>query len=318
MPTKQQLPEQATSTQAAQSPANQKQGGPVAERAAPSNTGSLYLKQVEGSPQAGQKEGEEKEKEKEKGKGGAGTASGLANYESTLGKWLGSKLYKAVSKQLTLDKLASYAESGVGAALGPLGDYIKEADGDVDPAVVDKAMKALESALGKEANKFVQANGKGLQKSLQGFVDANPVLIVLMALLAAAGAVAANMKIPDLSAKLKIADGLDARISVRLGKLREIALEKIEGKLTYQAGKLKATAAIAWEDEKGMSGSLGMKYGLRDNLDLTAKGTYSEEDGPGGRLGLDFKPNDRTSIGVFGGYDKRKGANVGVGISVSF
>ena len=316
MPTRQHLPEPATATEAPQRAAVQpKAGGPLADRAAPSNTGSLFQAQVAtGSPQAVQMDGEDKEE----GGGGAGTASGLANYEATLGKWLGSKLYKAVADQLTLDKLASYAESGVGAALGPLGDYIKEADGDVDPAVVDKAMKALEGALGKEANKFVQAHGKGLQKALQGFVDANPWLIVLLGLLAAAGAVAANMKIPDLSAKLKITDGLTAQVSARLGKLRDISLEKIEAKLQLNAGKLKATAAIAWEDEKGMSGELGMRYGLREDLDLSLRGTYSEEDGAGGRLGLDYKPNDRTSIGVWGGYDEKKGANAGIGVTISF
>lgn len=317
MPTRQHLPEPATTTQAPERAALQpKAAGPLADSRAPSNTGSLFQAQVAaGSPRALQLD---KDEGKDEGGGGSGTASGLANYESTLGKWLGSKLYSAVSDQLTLDKLAGYASSGVGAALGPLGDYIKSADGDVDPAVVDKAMKALETALGKQASNFVKAHGKGLQKALQGFVDASPELIVLLALLAAAGAVAANMKIPDLKAKLKIADGLDAQLSVRLGKLRDISLEKIEAKLTYNAGKLKATAAVAWEDEKGMSGSMDMRYGLRDNLDLSMRGTWSEEDGAGGRLGLDYKPTDNISIGAYGGYDERKGANAGIGVTISF
>ena len=319
MPSHQHLNEPATTNQAPRRDALQhKPAGPLAEGRTPSNTGSLFQAQVaSGSPQGVQFDGQEEKKE-EVGGGGAGTASGLANYESTLGKWLGSKLYAAVSDQLTLDKLAGYAESGVGAALGPLADYIKSADGDVDPAVVDKAMKALEASLGKQAKNFVKAHGAGLQKALQGFVDASPELIVLLGLLAAAGAVAANMKIPDLSAKLKITDGLDARISARIGKLRDISLEKIEAKLTYNAGKLKATAAVAWEDEKGMSGSADFKYGLREDLDLSLKGTWSEEDGAGGRMGINYRPTDNVSIGAYGGYDERKGANAGIGVSISF
>jgi hypothetical protein len=319
MPSHQHLSEPVTANQAPQREALQpKVGGPLAERNSPSNTGSLFQAQVAaGSPRAVQMDGDEK-KEEEGGGGASGSAAGLANYESTLGKWLGSKLYAAVSDQLTLDKLASYAESGVGAALGPLGDYIKTADGDVDPAVVDKAMGALEAALGKQAKNFVKAHGAGLQKALQGFVDASPELIVLLGLLAAAGAIAANMKIPDLSAKLKIADGLDARISARIGSLRDISLQKIEAKLTYQAGQLKATAAVAWEDEKGMSADMALKYGLRDDLDLSLSGSWSEEDGAGGRMGIDYRATDNISIGAYGGYDERKGANAGIGIKISF
>lgn len=270
------------------------------------------------SPQGGplQLKGD-KDKDKGGGGGGAGTASGLANYESTLGKWLGSKLYAAVSDQLTLDKLAGYAESGLKGALGPLGDYIKDADADADPAQVDKAMAALKGALGKEASKFVKANGAGLQKALQGFVDASPELIVLIGLLAAAGAVAANMKIPELKAKLGITDGLDLELSAKIGKLRDITLEKIQAKLILEAGSLKATAVVAYEDED-MKARLDLRYGLTDDLDLTGSGTWDEEKGYGGRLGMEYKPNDRLSIGAHVGYDEDKGANAGVGVTLRF
>jgi hypothetical protein len=306
-----------TSTQSSAAPAAAQQaGGPVSEWSTPANTGSLFQAQLEASSPGVVQLDSDPEK-KEEAPADAGTASGLANYEATMGKWLGSKLYKAVADQITLAKLAGYANSGIGAAFGPLGDYIKGNASDVDPAQVDKAMAAMESYFGKQAESFVKANGAGFQKALQGFVDASPVLITILGMLAAAGCVAANMKIPELKAKVGIADGLEAHIAVKLGKLRDISLQKIEAKLTYKAANIDASFSVAYEDEE-MSARLGLKYGLRDDLDLSLSGQWSEEDGAGGRLGMDYRPRDNVSIGAHVGYDDKKGANAGIGVTIRF
>jgi hypothetical protein len=289
----------------------------MSQRPSPRAGGSQFQQQLQaGSPRGLQfEEGEEK---KEDGGGdGGGTATGLANYEATLSKWLGSKLYAAVSDQPTLDKLSGHASSAVKSALSPLGGYIKEADPDADPAEVDKAVKAMKAALGKAAAGYVKANGKGLQKALQGFVDANPELIVLIALLAAAGAVAANMKIPDLKKTLGITDELDLTLTARLGKIRNIALEQIKAELKYKSGAVKASASVVLSDDD-LSAVLALRYGLRDDLDLTARATWGDDDGFGGRLGMEYKPTDRLSIGAHVGYDDDQGANAGVGVTFRF
>ena len=288
------------------------EAGPLSQENTPSGAGSRFDVQLkDASPRAVQFDGDDKDA----APAGAGKSSGLKNYEATLGKWLGGELYKAVSGEITLDKLSGHAESAIKSALGPLADLMKDhASADVDPAEVDKAVAALKSTLGKEAKKFVQANGAGFARSLQGFVDANPELIVLLALLAAAGAVAANMKIPELKAKLGVAEGLTAQVAVKLGRIQDITLERIEGQLKYAAGGLKATAVVGWEEEDGMDARLDLRYGLRDGLDLTGRASWDEKDGYGARLGLDYKPNDRLSIGAHVGYDEDKGANAGVGV----
>ena len=281
----------------------------------PSDGGSRLQRQLAGgSPRT---QGLQLNPEEKKPEPPAKKSAGLQNYEATLGKWLGGKLYGALSKELTLDKMAGHAESGIKSALGSFGDYIKEADGDVDPAQVDKAIAALKGALGKEAKGFVKAHGAGLTSALKGFADANPELIVLIALLAAAGAVAANMKIPELKTKLGITDGLDLELSAKLGKFQNLALEKLQAKLTLTAGTLKATALVAYDDEE-MKAKLGLKYGLRPGLDLSATGSWGEDEGFGARLGLDYKPTDGVKIGAHVGYDEDKGANAGVGVTINF
>jgi len=261
------------------------------------------------------------EKKKEPGDAeaaGGGKPTGLANYEATLGKWLGSKLYAAVSKEITLDKMSGHADSAFASAVRSLGGYVKGADKDVDPGQVDKAVAALLAQFGKEAGKFVQSEGAGLQGALAGWVDANPELIVTLALLAAAGAVAANMEIPELSQKIGLADGLDARVSVRLGKLRDITLEKIEAKLAYKAGQLSASFTGALEGGDQLSAGLGVGYEVNDKLDLNLRGTWSEKEGGGARLGLNYNPRKDLSIGAHVGYDEKTGANAGVGVTLRF
>jgi len=291
-------------------------GGPMSERSGPKDGGSQFAHQLRsGSPRALQRKGEEDGKEP--AAPGPGTAAGLANYEATLTKWLGGKLYKAVSKELTLAKLSAHAGSAVRSALGPLGDLLKDADPNADPAQVDRAVKALKKELGTAAASYAKANGKGLQRALQGFVDANPELIVLIGLLAAAGAVAANMKLPELKTTVGLTEGLDLRLSARLGKIQNIALEQIQAELKFRSGPVKASALVAYTEEE-MSAALKFRYGLGGGLDLTAAGQWSEEGGLGGKLGMEYKPNDRLSIGAHLGYDDDKGANAGVGLTYSF
>lgn len=257
------------------------------------------------------------EKEEEKGGVPALRASGLANYEATLGKWLGSKLYGAVASELTLDKLAGHADSALKGAIKGLGGQIKTWDAGVDEGAVNQAVDAAIGQFGKVAGTWVKANGQGLTSALQGWADANPELIVTLALLAAAGAVAANMQIPELAANIGLGSGFDAGVAVKLGRLRDIALEKVEGRLSYKAGDLRATFKGTYEEGKSGVG-LDVATKLNPNLDLNAQAGWNQQQGANGRLGLNYKPRKDLDIGAHVGYDQKQGANVGVGVTFRF
>ena len=48
---------------------------------------------------------------------GPGSAEGLSNYQQTLGSWLGTELYEAVSKEISLDRMASHADKALTGAM---------------------------------------------------------------------------------------------------------------------------------------------------------------------------------------------------------
>ena len=278
------------------------QAGPENTAATPSNTPSLLASQRE----------DKAPKEVPK------KSQGLSNYEATLGKWLGPKLYKAVSKELTQAKLAKIADGALKGGLKSLGTALGNLDEDVDPAHVDKLVKALQKEFGTLAGDWVRENGSGLTSALNGFVDANPKLIVTIALLAAAGAVAADMKIPELSKKLGLGGGFSAELGVQLGSIQNIALEKIQAKLSFESKKLNATWVGAFDDEDGLSSKLNLRYQASEDTTIGAFGQWSEKDGAAGGINLDYKPNDRLSLGAYGKMSEKNGAEVGVGLKWSF
>lgn len=246
----------------------------------------------------------------------AGKGAGLANYKATLGKWLGPKLYDAVSKQLTQDKLAKYADSAVKGGLKALANKLGGLDEDADPAVVAQFAEALAKQFDGVAGGWVKGQGAGLTKALNGFVDANPKTIVTLALLAAAGAVAANLDVPELKKGFNITDGLDAEVAIKLGKLRGIALEKIEAKIKYQSGNIKAVWTGEFADDKFKTG-LDLDYKASEKLNLGLHGRYDEEDGASASLDLNYQATDNLSFGANASVSDKE-SRVGVGLKWRF
>jgi hypothetical protein len=324
-----------SATTTAQTPAPEAaatQGGALAAQGRPSQGASqFHQQQQQASPAVTPKAApaEEKneaaagpvaapaEEKKEDASVPALRASGLANYEATLGKWLGGQLYGAVSRELTLDKLSSHANSALRGAIRGLGGKIKDLDQDVDPGQVNQAVDAAIAQFGQVAGNWVKANGGGLSKALQGWADANPEAIVTLALLAAAGAVAANMEIPELAGAIGLGGGLEAGVAVKLGRLRDITLQRVEGRLTYQAKQLTATFRGTYEEGKSGVG-LDLRSQLSPDLDLTGQAGWNQEGGANARVGLNYKPRKDLDIGAHVGYDQRQGANVGVGVTFRF
>ncbi len=251
----------------------------------------------------------------------------VQRYEALLGSWLGAELYNAVSDLITLDKLSSYARSGMDSALGGLGGLVKKAD-PANAGEVDEAVEALKKALGPKAAAFVKAHGEQFQDALQDFVDANPLVIVLIAMLAAAGAVAADMEIPELKHTFHVAEGLDVSVAANLGTLRNVTVEKIHAKIEYEAGALKASAAASYEPKKDqLGGQVGVDYAATKNLDLYARGSWLADVEDGGRLnptdhgvraGMRWRPKPNMALELYGEMDKNRGAGAGLSFSWKF
>lgn len=284
----------------------QQGSGPANDVARPSDTPSLLDAQRKDQAPTEAKEPEEK-------------SAGLKNYEATLGKWLGPKLYKAVSKQITHEKMAKYADSGLKSALKALGKTMGDlSDGQMSDADVDLLVKALQKEYGTTAGKWVMEHGEGMTDALNGWVDANPELIVVIGLLAAAGAIAADMDIPAFSTSIGIKSGFSAEVGAKLGSLQNLALEKLEAGLSYKSKQLEAKWVGTYEDEKGFSTKMNLKYQASKNTSVGMFGQWSQEEGAAGGINLDYKKDDRFSFGAYGKMSEKNGAEVGVGVKWRF
>lgn len=237
---------------------------------------------------------------------GGGAEGGLANYESALGEFLGKKLFEAVSGVLTYDKLSASAKDAVKQALGAVADQVGKIDGvTADPKALDNLGTMLDAAASPHVEKLLEKYGPELTGKLAKWTGAHPRTVLTVALLAAAGAVIANAPIPELAKEFKLAKGLTLDVEANLGKLRQIALEKLKAKLSYAAGPL--VASIEADKDGNVSGQAGLKVGDDDKqLALDAK-----FDGKGLKVvGLDgvLKPAEGTEVKGHVGQDRGKKA----------
>lgn len=225
-----------------------------------------------------------------------GGDAGLANYEAALGEFLGGELYKALASQLTYAALAADAQKGAEAALDGLLGAFGSMDGvTADPKALEALGTLLKDKLDPVVDTWMEKHGKGLSAALTGWVGAHPRTIVLTALLAAAGAVLANLTIPRLKQKFKLGKGISAEVEAQLGRLRAISLQSVRAKLSYESGPLLA-AISASHDDKGDSATASVGY-KGDGRSLNADATF---DGKGLKL-IGLKGALDTGIGQLSG-----------------
>lgn len=201
--------------------------------------------------------------------------AGLANYEAALGEFLGGPLYKALADQLRYSALSADAHKGAEAALDGLLGAFGDIDGvTADPKALDALGTLLKDKLDPVVDKWMEKHGKGLSSALTGWVGAHPRTIVLTALLAAAGAVLANLTIPKIKQKFNLGKGLSAEIEAKLGRIRALSLQSVRAKLSYESGPLLA-AVSATHDETGDAATASVGYkgeGKSVNADATFDG----------------------------------------------
>ena len=204
-----------------------------------------------------------------------GTAEGLANYQAALGQWLGQELYQAVAPHLTLEAVAGYADSALAGTFSALLGELDKLDPANNEADLAKFEAALKKEFGTAAGEWVKANGDGLVGSLGEWVDANPHLIVVAALLAAAGAYLANASIPELSTTMGIGEDLKLKLGAKLGTLQNIAIQQVSAELSHATAPL--VAAIKVKPGDTTTTEFSSRYGDATR-NLTVSGTVAGSD----------------------------------------
>ncbi len=212
------------------------------------------------------------------GGGGPGGDAGLANYKAALGEFLGEKLFKAVSDSLGFDKVSGYAKSAVdgaiSSAVGQLGGWEKIK---ADPAALDALVTMLQEGLEPLVETWLASeDGRALVAKLQNWAGAHPKTVVTTALLAAAGAVLANVDVPSLKSGFKITDKLSAEAEVDIGRIRELTLQKIRGKLKYQSDNLLAAIEVTRNEDGGVESSVGVEL-KGDGKSLAVNGVFDNQ-----------------------------------------
>ncbi len=209
---------------------------------------------------------------------------GLANYQAALGSYLGGELHKAVSKAISFDKMSGYAHGILDSAIDQLVAQVGDLAGDgADDAALSAFGQALEQTLAPHVDAFMAGPGAELVEALQDWADTSPRSVAMIALLAAVGAIAANAKAPALKAKLKIAQGLTAKVEARIGRFQNISLEQIKAQLEAQrefdAGTLKAKLEYVYDPEKGDSYHGELRFQAPDGRWVTGLAATHDRDG---------------------------------------
>lgn len=195
------------------------------------------------------------------GQGEQAGNAGLRNYEATLGSYLGPELYKVVKEQLSYSKVCKYSDQLVKSALKGAASQLNHLGDGVDPAAVSQFGNAIAMEFDGVGCDWVQNQGSGLVDGVRGFALDNPEAVVGVAVLAAAGAYAANMDIPSLKHSFDLSDEMRLQASMDLGSLQNVTLEKIEAKLKYESGNLSMSAGVShnFNNDDTMVG-VGLKY----------------------------------------------------------
>ena len=181
------------------------------------------------------------------------------SYTSLLGEFLGGKLFDVVSKELSPDKIMAYGSQGLDAAAKAGVGAIKPIGGfqAMDEASEAEAVQKFAGALGDWAKGAAEAwlktdDGKAFCAKISQWFEGHPGAVVAMALVAAAGAVAGNVALPELAQKFKLGDATTVDVGASLNKIRDIALKGAHLGVAYKKGDV--DAALTYKFTKGEDG----------------------------------------------------------------
>lgn len=239
------------------------------------------------------------------------------SYEALLGRLLGGKLFEIVVNHTTPDALQKYAENAVDALIKAAGDLV----GSVEALDAESrnAAGALVEVLGQILREQAQAylaseEGQELANKVSNYVAEHPGEVIAAVLLAAAGAVAVNVPLPEIAAKTTLAKGIEAEVQAKLGRVRDLALESISARVQFEAGRFRAEARADHKEGQGTTGTVAASYGdetamVSTTATLDKDGLLSARIGARGRAG-------QTSGAAGLSWQRDAGANADASVEV--
>ena len=200
-------------------------------------------------------------------------------YRALLGKWLGDQLFGMVDKDLAPEKLLQYGREGLDNALNSIIDLIDPVEGfaDMDEATGAEAVAKFAEALGgwakNAAEKWLEGeDGQRFLAKANHWVEGHPGWVVAAALAAAAGAVASNINVPEIIAKFKLTDALDAKLVLDLGKIQSLAVSGASASLAYSNQGWTAQAGYTYKQGDQSSHNVSATIG-HEGKEVTAGAT---------------------------------------------
>jgi len=258
-----------------------------------------------------------------------------AQWESSLGKFLGGKLFDLIKEHVSPKALEGYAKQGVEAIVGEVPGLAGELGRDKgESAALSKFVKALMPALEEQATKWVESEGgQKIYAAISDWVMDHPKTVAISAgvaaIAAAVGAVVADMDVPELKQTFKLGKGLEASAGIDLGKIQSLSVQAANAGLSYKSEGL--NASISGEYKKGKDGkddtySATLEAGTKNEVaggTLNTKGKATIDQDGVVKVEVDggFKTKVKdTPLAVAAGVDTQTGEKAATNVdgSISF
>lgn len=218
-------------------------------------------------------------------------AAARENYQTLLGAALGGKLYDVVAKALAPEQILALGGKGLDAAAqaGVAAIHPVQGVAIIDEASEAEAVRQLAGALTAWANAEAQAwlqsdDGRAFAARINQRFEGSPAAVVVLALLAAAGAVAANASIPELKQKFQLGAHTALNAGVDLNTLRDIAVRSAHLGVEWKKGDVEASLTYSYQ--KGASGQPA-KRTMNAKIGDTHKSLTADATVQGDKLVLD-------------------------------
>lgn len=196
-----------------------------------------------------------------------GGGGGISGALSRLDEWLSAEIAELVRENLSAEDVAKYANDGVSDGVEAIFKELGKDRGKSEVEALKKFSEQLAAALSEGSDAYLKSEkGQKLVDGLVKWPEEHPRTVVLIALLAVAGAVAANVDLPKLKQKFKLGGGFTAGLEAELGKVRAIALESVTASINYQRGKLSAGVSATHKEGEDPSGSVSLGYGDKEDF----------------------------------------------------
>ena len=237
------------------------------------------------------------------------------NYQAALGKALGPKLYELIAPHLSFEKMSSYANKAIGGIADAGVDWANSSlyDGQLSKEQEDTLSTDFQDKANEFAKEFLESEeGQAVLNKIQEFIGENPYVVVGIGILAALGAVLADMDIPEIKQKFKLGDDFILKAGADIGSLRNIALKSVSLGLEYQTESIQSSLTVSHSEEKGASGNHSMTIGndqqnVKTNTNFNEKGVSDYD-----ISGLyNFNKDSQLSGSVKGTADS-KGPDIGI------